>query len=218
MIGNNVSPIWDEINTGLSMLQKEEEMELVDKKRYEAELEKAKTQLTEMLPSVLRPFATLLDIETRVAMEGLQVEHGWFNLNIPGLSLITVFINNHHENQPIASYHVHGHQAKKNVSILDEDFDRTVLFARIADYRIALAHAWRIWQEHETDLIMRVNEKSSQSTIEIEPEYVPFEQDLIDSNGQFDTPLAAFFSTHILNELVNLINNQIDERLVNIKK
>jgi hypothetical protein len=42
-----------------------------------------------------------------------------------------------------------------------------------------------------------------------EPEYVPFEQDLIDSNGQFDTPLAAFFSTHMLNELVRFINFQI---------
>jgi hypothetical protein len=52
----------------------------------------------------------------------------------------------------------------------------------------------------------------------IEPEYVPFEQDLIDSNGQFDTPLAQVWSSYVLNELVNMINNQIDERLVNIKK
>ena len=51
-----------------------------------------------------------------------------------------------------------------------------------------------------------------------EPEYVPFEQDLIDSNGQFDSPLAMVWSKYILNELVNLINYQIDERLVNIKK
>jgi hypothetical protein len=199
------------------MLQKEEELERADKKRLEAELEKAKTQLTEMLPAVLRPFATLLDIETYGAMEGLRVEHGWFNLNIPGLSLITVLVNNHHEKQPIASYHVHGHAAQKNVNVLNEDWDRTVLFARIADYRIALAHAWRLWQEHETDLVMKVNEKSSQSNVE--PEYVPFEQDLIDSNGQFDTPLAMYWSKYMLNELVRFINCQIiQQRETQVKK
>ena len=71
------------------------------------------------------------------------------------------------------------------------------------------------WAEAVGELIDRYWGKFGKN---VEPEYVPFEQDLIDSNGQFDTPLAQVWSSYVLNELVNLINNQIDERLVNIKK
>jgi hypothetical protein len=52
-----------------------------------------------------------------------------------------------------------------------------------------------------------------------EPQYVPLEQDLIDSNGQFDSPLAAFYSNYMLNELVKFINYQIiQQRLTQDKK
>ena len=50
-----------------------------------------------------------------------------------------------------------------------------------------------------------------------EPQYVPLEEEMANSDSEFDSPLVAFLSNYTMNELVNFIDSRIDLRFSQIK-
>ena len=174
---------------GLRKIEEIEQYERQQKARFEKALEEAKQMLFSWLPDAMQPYAKLLDLDVVEEPGGIKPDYGWFAVKVPDLALISVYVKK--ATPPEITYWVHD-PAVVEIG-LDDDFDRTVVY-HLKDHRIALARAYELMRKHMWETNGSVPGIPS---VTKEPRYEPFEQDLIDSNGQFDSPLAAFYSNYI---------------------
>lgn len=209
-IDMDMTAVWSACDEGRKKIDAEKEMEEKSRKRFEEDLEKAKMELIAMVPEILRPYTVVIDTDTTYEIGGLRAERGWMHVDIPGFAPITIYAENK-VHQKTLSYSVHS--ASKD--LLVEDFERNVIYPRIADYHIALARAYEVmenYQQREHGSIPAVLAATPS-----ELQYVPLEQELIQSDSEFDSPLVAFLSKYTLNELMNFIDSRIDLRFSQIK-
>jgi hypothetical protein len=201
----DMTAVWSACDEGRKKIAAEKEMEEKSRKRFEEDLEKAKMELIAMVPEILRPYTVVIDTDTTYEIGGLRVEQGWMHVDIPGFAPITIYaVNEVH--QKTLSYSVHS----ADEDLLVEDFERNVIYRYIADYHIALARAYEVMENYQ-------QREHGSIPASSEPQYVPLEEELIQSDSQFDSPLVAFLSNYTMNELVNFIDSRIDLRFSQIK-
>ena len=197
-----LTAVWEALEVGQRIIEEEENKKREEKEISQKALEEAKQLLFAWLPDAIQPYSKLLDLEVIESLNEIHPDFGWFEVKVPDLALITAYVKR--GTPPQITYWVHDPTVVGDRVMLDDDWVTTVVYGRLKDYHIALARAYQVMENY----VQRQHGSIPEPKV-AEPEYVAFEQDMIESNGQFDTPLAAFYSTQMLNELVKLINYQI---------
>jgi len=205
----NLTAVWDHLEEGLRIIEAEEHKEREDKARFEKAMDEAKKLLFAWLPDVVQPYAKLLDLEVVEDKDGIKPDYGWLAVKVPDLALITAFVKR--DIPPQINYWVHDPAVVTDEIGLDDDWDKTVVYRKLEDHRVALARAYEVMKKHmwETD-----GSVPGIPSVASEPHYEPFSEDLIDSDGRFDSPLAALWSEYTLRELERLIGQIVDRKLV----
>jgi hypothetical protein len=200
--------IYNAMDEGLVILAEEKRKEEDQNLDYEKQLKTLEKESFAFLPEILRPFSKLQDMDTYIDEKGcFKPEFIWWLVEIPDLAMMGVFWNSTSENNlKYVVFKPEFNENPGNPFKHTDEWNKIIVYRDITNHKIALARAYQVMKDHMQRQHGKIPEMAVGSN---EPEYVPFEQDLIDSNGQFDTPLAAFFSTHMLNELVRFINFQI---------
>lgn len=217
-IDMEMTDLWKEIDAGMKILEEEKKREGEEREAYNQRIEVARKESFKFLPEAIRPFAEIVDFETDVLTESnILPKFIWFRLEVPDLAKIAVIVNRFFsyalQRQEIrVKYHVFDPNIEGDPFAWDE-WNEHIVYKDIEDHRIALARAYQVMENYR-------RQKSKVQFDQVEPEYVTFYQDQIYAItvGQFATPLVTFFSTYVLNELMNLIDKQIDKRLAQVKK
>jgi len=326
----DMTAVWEALENGQRMIEEEEHKERQEKERFEKALEEAKRLLFGWLPDAIQPYAKLIDLEVVESEYAIRPDFGWLAVKVPNLALITAYVKQ--GTPPEITYWVHDPAVVSDEIGLDDDWDRTVVYRKLEDYRVALARAYDVmrkhmWNEHGsvpdipadnisdvrtfdralsaqeikainesvTPIQDEINKRIDQRVLEkikieevieqnygwklikhneyliapndrslivdpdrqiyywnsqgetgdvihwvqkreklstrdaishlvdlyqdrfvattVEPHYEPFCDDLIDSDGQFDGPVAALWTEYKLHELVRLIGQVVDRKL-----
>lgn len=213
-IDMEMTEIHNAMDQGLCILAAEKRRELEHEQTHQQLMKVARKESFKFLPEAIRPFAKIVDIDIDVNYSPTII---WFRLDVPDLAKIAVIVNRFFsyalQRQEIrVKYHVFDPNIEGDPFAWDE-WNEHIVYKDIEDHRIALARAYQVMENYR-------RQKSKVQFDQVEPEYVTFYQDQIYAItvGQFATPLVTFFSTYVLNELMNLIDKQIDKRLAQVKK
>jgi hypothetical protein len=204
-----LSAVWEDLEAGQRIIEAEEHEERKQKERFEKALEEAKRLLFAWLPDAMQPYAKLIDLEVVESEHAIRPDFGWFSVKVPDLALITAYVKC--GTPPEITYWVHDPAVVGYEIGLDNDWDKSVVYHKLEDHRVALARAYDVmrkhmWVEHGTV-------PGVPGSCASEPHYEPFSEDLIDSDGQFDGPVAALWTEYKLHELVRLIGQVVDQKL-----
>lgn len=203
----DMTAVWEALEVGQRMIEEEEHKERQEKERFEKALEEAGQLLLVWLPDVMQPYAKLIDLEVMESEHAIRPDFGWFAVKVPDLALITAFVKS--ETPPQITYWVHDPAMVSDEIGLDDDWDKTVVYRKLEDHRVALARAHDVMRKHWAENVTLPGIPAGAS----EPHYEPFCDDLIDSDDRIDGPVAALWTEYKLHELVRLIGQVVDRKL-----